>query len=118
MKKFFDVDRIESLKTALNRYMKNSGLGWMLKHSEIVSIWNNAVGEEIAENTKVRGFRNGTLSVDVYSPALKSELEQFYKESIVETIKSSSPETQIRKIKFNLAEKSLEEKIDGGTERI
>jgi hypothetical protein len=104
-KKFFDLSRTESLKDALGRYMKESGLNWMLKHKDIVTIWNETVGEEIKEKTRIKGFRNGVLQIDVFSPVLKSELEQFYKDSLVDSIKQSNPETKIRKLKFFLAEK-------------
>jgi predicted nucleic acid-binding Zn ribbon protein len=101
--KYFDIERTEDLSSVLKRFLKSTGIGWMLKHKDVISVWNEVTGEEISSQTKVKGYRNGVLQVDVFSPVLKSELEQFYKDSLVDSIKSASPELGIRSIKFRLS---------------
>ena len=107
---FFDIERTEDLSSVLKRFLKSTGIGWMLKHKEIVKVWNEVTGEEISSQTKVMGYRNGILQIDVFSPVLKSELEQFYKDSLVKSIKSVFPESGIRSIRFRLSSDENEHK--------
>ncbi len=105
--RFFDISRTENLKSVVGDFLKKSGLKWMLNNKNIICLWNEVVGEEIAKKTKIKGLRAGVLQVDVYSSTLKAELEQFFKESIIDSIKELDPESKVINIKFYLAEKQI-----------
>ena len=99
----WDGTRTRDLGAALKGFLKESGVGWMLSHRDIVDAWLTAVGPDNAEKTRIAGWRNGTLTVDVFSPTLKSELEGFYREATLASIKEAAPQIIIRAIKFRLA---------------
>ncbi|MHC4883691.1 MAG: DciA family protein [Planctomycetota bacterium] len=102
MAKYYDVTRIEPLKKLVKRYLKTSGVGWMLNHRDIVMLWNETVGDEIAAQTRVRSVRNGVLHIDIESSALKLELEQFYAPQLVETMRGADPNLSLQSIRFHL----------------
>lgn len=100
---FFDITRTESMKKALGKYLKKSGVGWMLKHREIVDVWNKSVGEDIARLTQVTGFKGGVLHVDIFSAALKAEFEQFGSDTLVRTLRRTMGTELIRQVRFHLS---------------
>ncbi|MBN1256601.1 MAG: DUF721 domain-containing protein [Planctomycetes bacterium] len=103
--RFYDIGRIEGLDSSLKAFLKKSGVGWMLRNQDVIELWQQAAGEEIASKTRIRGCRNGTLHVDVFSPALRAEFEQFSGESLLRALQEIAPEIAVHKIKFHLAEK-------------
>ncbi|MFH0910536.1 MAG: DUF721 domain-containing protein [Planctomycetota bacterium] len=109
-----DGSRSETLKDALRGFLKASGLGWMMKHREVAVAWNDAVGAEIAGETRVRAFRDGTLYVDVASPVLQAELSQFYEPSLVQALQAGAPKLGVRRIRFRLGDIS-EPRVEVGT---
>lgn len=108
----WDESRTSLLKDALKMYLKESGVGWMLSHRDLVDIWVRCVGEEIGEQTRPSGWRNGTLTIDVFSPTLRSELEGFFSESLLSAIQTEAPELGIRKIKFRITSSEAYEPND------
>lgn len=100
---FFDITRTEPMEKALGRYLKKSGVGWMLKHREIVAIWNKSVGEDISRLTQVTGFRGGVLHVDIFSAALKAEFEQFGSDTLVRTLRREMGNEVVRQVRFHLS---------------
>jgi len=104
---YYDLKRTETLKDPLKRFLKTSGVGWMLKHQDLVAFWAEAAGDAIAADTRVRGLRGGVLHVDVYSPARKAELEQFGGATLVRVLSEHMPAASIRSIRFHLAERPV-----------
>lgn len=102
---YYDVRRLEALKEPLKQYLKETGVGWMLKHRDLVELWIAAAGPDIAADTRVRGFRAGVLHVEVYSPARKAELEQFGGATLVRALGEAMPDVPLRRIRFHLAER-------------
>ncbi len=95
--------RTEPLRGAMKRYLKASGIGWMMRHRDILDAWHQAVGPEVGAHSRVRGLRAGTLHVDVSSPALRTELEQFYADAVLEAIRATEPGRTVRRVRFHLA---------------
>lgn len=110
---YFDVTRTEPLGDGLKRYLKKSGVGWMLNHADIVESWTQLVGEGIARQTRVRGFRAGTLHVDIFSPVLKAEIEQFQADSLVSILQEANPTLGIRRVRLHLAERPAYDEEEG-----
>jgi predicted nucleic acid-binding Zn ribbon protein len=106
--RFFNTGRTESLSDPLKRFLKKSGVGWMIRHADVVTHWAETVGPEIADKTRVRGLRAGVLTVDVEGAALKSELEQFYSETILKALKTG-PVKAVSEIRFRLWQPDPEE---------
>lgn len=82
------------LKKEIHKQSKNTKTDWN-------NIWNDVVGEEIANLSRVKRWHNGFLEIIVDNPALRSELDAFYKESLIESLKAQFEDKIIlRDIKF------------------
>ena len=85
---------LKQIKKEIRKQSKNSNTDWNI-------IWQKIVGEEIAENTRVKRWHNGFLEIVVSNPILRSELDAFFKESLIEALKESLDNQKIlRGIKF------------------
>ena len=85
---------LKSLKKEIKKQTKNSNDDWN-------NIWKQVVGEEIRNYTKVKRWHNGFLEIKVENPILRSELDAFFKESLIESIKELVSDNRvIRGIKF------------------
>jgi predicted nucleic acid-binding Zn ribbon protein len=93
----------EALGTGLKRELKRSGLSWMMKHRELLLVWNEVIGPELGEKTRVTRWRDGVLTVEVDSAPLLQELDGFYKESLLESLRAAAPDLAWRDLRFRLA---------------
>ena len=85
---------LKQIKKEVKKQSKNSNTDWNV-------IWCKVVGEEIAKNTKVKRWNNGFLEIIVSNPILRSELDAFFKESLLESLRESIADQKIiRGIKF------------------
>ncbi len=85
---------LNNLKKEFKKQSKNSNDDWN-------SIWKQVVGEEIRNYTRVKRWHNGFLEIIVENPILRSELDAFFKNSLIDSIKELiSDEKVIRGIKF------------------
>jgi len=64
-----------TLKDALNRFLKSSGMESLIKYPALTTAWNKFVGEEIAEHARIWSFRRGTLEIAVDSSSLMNDIE-------------------------------------------
>ena len=104
----YDGKRVSSMKEALKEYLSESGLGWMMKHQEVVELWQQAAGKEIGEKTRIVSYTNGCLSIEVFSPTLKAEMENYHASELLEAMQAAVPEMRLRKLRFRLAPKEEE----------
>jgi hypothetical protein len=83
--------------------------------AQLQSVWDQAVGAEIAAHTLVGELNRGTLQVMVANPALLAELNGFHKTNILQTLKDARPEYKFKQLKFKLQSnlKKREVKISG-----
>jgi len=63
--------------------------------------WSEIVGDNIAKHTKPVKFYNDTLVIHVRNSVWTQEL-QFLKPSLLEKIKNSFPDTQIKDLMFKI----------------
>jgi len=85
--------------------LRDSGVAWMLKYPDIVVQWNGVVGPEFADQTRVVGLRNNSLVVDVASPTVKAELEQFHNERILAALRTLENAQSIQRIRYRLVDR-------------
>lgn len=64
----------EHLGRALERLVRELGIGPKIREYEAVLCWAEAVGEHIAKVTSAEKIQNGTLTVRVVSPTWRYEL--------------------------------------------
>lgn len=86
--------------TALKRYMKAQGLDRPKRQIEIAAVWDEVVGPEIAAKTDVQRLHGGILTVTVEGAALRSELENFHHQALLQSLREACPNRTIRKIRF------------------
>ncbi len=85
---------LKNIKKDIKKQSKNTKNDWNL-------IWKNVVGKEIEEYTQVKRWHNGFLEIIVDNPILRSELDAFYKNSLIETLREYVEDKKIlRGIKF------------------
>lgn len=85
---------LKGIKKEFKKQSKNTHSDWNI-------IWDKVVGEEIKNFTKVKRWHNGFLEIIVENPTLRSELDAFYKESLIESIRETIDDKKLlRGIKF------------------
>lgn len=77
-------------------------IGRLLQSRELSELWRESVEQQIAEQTKVISLKNCVLQVEVSDSVLMSELANFHKRQIIQTLNQRRPEMEIRNIKFRL----------------
>lgn len=93
----------EQLGDILRDFLETSGLAHKLKHLEIYGAWEEAVGPEIAAQTRIAGFVRHKLYVEVTSAARRHELTMFYKQRILEALRQQLPNVRIQDVVFRPA---------------
>lgn len=88
---------------AMDQFFKTSGITERLRHLELYPAWEAAVGEDLAELTKIRSFERNILRVWVDSAPLLSELSSFRKAEILAELNARLESTKVIDIKFYLS---------------
>lgn len=70
----FRSNKPKPLKDALNDFLDGYPHRKRLKRGMILSLWNETVGERIAEQTENIHFEHGNLVVHVNNPAWRQEI--------------------------------------------
>ena len=79
--------------------LKSIGLDRKLKQQEIISIWPEVVGAEIAARTQAYKVDKGVLFVRVDHSAWIQELH-FMEKEILKKLKNRAPDIDIKRIRF------------------
>lgn len=90
----------EILEVILRRWLKKINLNATLGRVEIDRCWEDTVGVEIAERTRVVDLKGGTLIVEVDSAPLLGELSAYYREEIIQSLCQSEDFPNLRDIRF------------------
>ncbi len=90
---------MQSLKTALDGYLKKVGLEKAVAQSAALHKWKEAVGDAIASNTTPVDVRFGKMTVKVTTPVWRQEL-QLQKKEIIEKLNNSIGKNVIKEIQF------------------
>jgi predicted nucleic acid-binding Zn ribbon protein len=93
------ASRIKSLGDALDELVESLGIRKKLREQEIYSLWDEAVGERIAQVAKPLRMVRGTLFVSVKTGAWRNELSM-RKQEIVGRLNRVLAEEIVRDIKF------------------
>jgi len=79
--------------------LKSIGLGQRLKEQEVLGIWAQVVGEEIAARTQPLRVDRGVLHVRVDHSAWLHELH-FMEKDILKKLKEKAPDIELNRIRF------------------
>jgi hypothetical protein len=89
----------ESIGAVLEHSLKRLDLATRLEDYAIWPIWNEVVGDTIAQNAQPEKIRNGTLFIKVSSPVWMQQL-QFLKEMIAGKLNSRLRSDRVKNIFF------------------
>jgi len=79
--------------------LKSIGLDQKLKEREILSIWPEVVGTEIAERTEAVRVDRGVLHVRVDHSAWVQELH-FMEKALLKKLRERAPDIKLKRIRF------------------
>jgi predicted nucleic acid-binding Zn ribbon protein len=89
--------------------LKKRGMASKIEEKALLKIWPQAVGPQIASQTKPDSFRNGTLFVKTISSVWVQQLH-FVKEDILRKLNQLSGKTEIKEIRFIVGHAIVREK--------
>ena len=90
---------MQQLKSAINRFLKKSGLDRGVNQQNAILIWEETVGKTIASNTTAESVEHGILMVKTTSPTWRQELV-FKKQDIIQRLNTKLGNNTIREIRF------------------
>jgi len=83
-------------------YLEASGLKRRMSQGGLDNAWGDVVGEVVAAQSRIAGFRGNVLKVEVASAVLLQELAGFRKTAILKSLNDSLDGYYIRDIRFQL----------------
>jgi len=86
----------------LDELFSSRGYGRMTAGRELEAAWKEAVGPEIAGQTRTGGVRHGVLTVTVAHPALLEELAAFRKPALLAALRRAAPSAAVQDIRFRV----------------
>lgn len=98
MKKNF---KISTLQDILNSIFRDMDAGNKMEYIMLHDIWNQSVGERIAEKTQPVSVRNGVLLVNVANSVWMQELV-FLKDKILQKLNNRLKTSQLKSIRFKI----------------
>ena len=83
----------------ITQIISRKGFTQNVLHEEWERVWNDAVGELIAAQTRIGTLNRGTLEIFVTNAVISQELS-FRTVELVEILNAVTPDKKITKIKF------------------
>ena len=90
---------MEPLKKSIRDAIKKTGIETAIKQESAVFLWEEIVGEAVANTTKAVGVEKGVLTVKTKSPTWRQELHMQKKEILDKINKKIGPKA-IKEIRF------------------
>ncbi len=92
----------QAIGDVLARYMRTSGLKEKLRSPEIYHCWPEVAGVEICEHSRVVGFNNCVLYVEVDSAPWLHMLSTFRKQGLLTGLRQTMRGVRVRDIRFRI----------------
>jgi len=86
-----------TLGKAIDKMLKRMKITTPVRQWEAVSLWENVVGETIANHTRAEKVMYGKLYISVDSPTWRNELV-FHKDELLKKINSKLKDVKIKEI--------------------
>jgi hypothetical protein len=91
----------ERLGKLVAEVVELAGLSRPMLLAELDRAWREVAGEQAGAGTVVKGFRAGTLHVQVDSPARRWELESFHRPRLLEGLREKLPRLYLKELRFH-----------------
>lgn len=95
-------DRAVPCRTAVQKVMKELGLGERLRSDEVLGAWREVVGEFFAKHSAPHRLKDGVLYVSVLQPTVHFELDRVWKREILDKLKKRFGNRTVCDIKFRI----------------
>jgi hypothetical protein len=96
----------ELLKEVLGRLFLARGWGRRQERLHIEVAWEEAVGPQWRDNTRVLGLKRGVLEVEVDNAVLLQELAHFHKRRLLEQLRSRLAGTPVNDLRLRAANRN------------
>jgi predicted nucleic acid-binding Zn ribbon protein len=90
----------EGLGEILSRLFTARGWGRRQGRLHLERAWEEAAGQDVAQQTRVGALRRGVLEVTVANAVLLQELTHFHKRRLLEQLRVKLPSTPITDLRF------------------
>jgi predicted nucleic acid-binding Zn ribbon protein len=90
----------EPLGEILSRLFTARGWGRRQGQLHLEQAWNDAVGPEMAAQTRVNGLRRGVLEILVGNAVLLQELAHYHKRRLLEALRLKLTNTPLHDLRF------------------
>lgn len=92
----------EILGDILGRLFTARGWGRRQERLHLETAWSQAVGPDVAEQTRVAALRRGVFEVEVSNSVLLQELAHFQKRRLLEELRRRLPGVPLNDLRFRL----------------
>ena len=86
----------------MKRRVRKKRLRERSRYGAVVKAWREVAGEDIADQTRVADFSDGTLVVEVESSVLMQELSGYMKPTLLQELKNTETGRDIFDLRFRL----------------
>jgi len=90
---------MQSLKSILDNLLRRHGIDRAIAQNKALIIWDEIVGQSVAENTQADRVEHGVIIVKTSSPTWRQELF-FQKKEIIRKFNTALGKNVIRDIRF------------------
>ena len=90
---------MQELKAILDSVLKNAGIDKAVLQNKSLILWDEVVGDKIAEHTSAQDVKHGTLRVRVATPVWRNELA-LRKKEILKKLNNRLGKKVIKDIKW------------------
>ena len=93
----------KSFGDVMRRLIRKKRVRERSRYGAVVKAWREAVGEELADVTRVADLDEGTLLVEVESPVLMQELSGYMKPTLLQEVRNAEGGEDVFELRFRLA---------------
>ncbi len=86
----------------MKRLVRRKRIRERSRYGAVVKAWREVAGENIADQTRVADFSDGTLVVEVESSVLMQELSGYMKPNLLQQLKDTEAGRDIFELRFRL----------------
>jgi predicted nucleic acid-binding Zn ribbon protein len=93
---------VHTMQEVLPFVLRKLGRVYEEKGAQVIGIWSEVIGQQMAHMTKAVSFREGVLLVNVRSNTLYSLLVQGEKQHILKKLRDRVPHAKIKDLRFRI----------------
>ena len=87
------------IKDVMSDFFKGGNFKEINETINISEAWKKIVGKTISQNTEIKNFKKGKITIKTINPIWRNELI-FQKEDLLSRLKKEQPEINIKEIEF------------------